>query len=345
MRLARLSIVALVSCLAAAACGVAEETSETSASELRALTADEILGEIIYGETLDVDVTQAPKYRAFWFRGERGDQIQAQVVAHDMTDPVLWLVDEDFSTISSNNDTRPTDLNALLNGRILPKTGKYYLVFREMNAAPRASFSVTLRNLGRLPLDCDPDGEGVALPECLDPLEYDPFSATSCSGTELSASAARARFGAAASGFRLPEARIFYRSRQCSISGSISGGAPSCSPWVRAFGLDVRFTSLVAAPPPAESTWTFTAADTTRRVKVGFSVEPTTTTELCVDGPFANLRPSGWTAFEDGTPGICGSASAKVTASCARLEPKPILIESGNPSYYTELSAVLYARY
>ncbi len=81
-------------------------------------------------------------------------------------------------------------------------------------------------------------------------------------------------------------------------------------------------------------------------MKVGFSVQPTTTTELCVDGPFANVRDDGgWTAFEDGTPGICGTATAKVTASCARFEPKSILLESGNPDYTTELSAVLYARY
>ena len=67
-------------------------------------------------------------------------QFQAQVVARDTTDPILWLADEQFNTISLSDNARPTDLNPLLNGRILPKTGKYYLIFREMNSAPSAKF-------------------------------------------------------------------------------------------------------------------------------------------------------------------------------------------------------------
>jgi hypothetical protein len=339
------SLFALALVAVACSTGAAEEAASDQAS-LRALTPAEILGEIRYGETKDVDYTPAPKYRAFWFFGERGDQIQAQVVTLDATDPILWLTDEDFDNLSVNNDVRVTDTNSLINGRFLPKTGKYWLVFREMYGAPRAKFAVSLRKLGALPPECDPDGEGIWDSECTDPLGFDPFDPASCTGEPLTRAQATTLFGDNG-GLRLTNARVYYRTRQCMIDQQ---GGRDCSPWVRAFAMDVRLGTIAPTPAPsadapAPPTWTITA-EGTRKAKIELYVEPAATKQICLDGPFAGAAGGPWTAFADGTPGLCTtSAPVTLTRSCARFEPPSIELPSGNPTYFTELGLVVLAKF
>jgi hypothetical protein len=331
----------LASAAACSASPVPDDDVLAGQSALRPMTESELLGELIYGETKDIDYTPAPKYRAFAFEGKENDQIQAQVVSRDATDPVLWVTDDAWNVIAMNNDVKVTDANAQVM-RFLPRTGKYYLVFREMNAAPRAKFSVSVRKLGALPFDCDPDGEGIFNPDCTDPLDVDPFDPSSCEGPTLSATGAASAFGVEG-GLRLSSSKIYYRTRQCKATN----GAPDCSPWVRAWGMDVKLTTIGSSGPELPDRWAITA-DTTRKVKVDFSLFDDTRT-YCVDGPFTSLHGEGWTPFADGTPGICAATSAsvaaKVSASCARFEPPPVRLRSGNPGYFTEFSAVLLARY
>jgi len=320
-----------------------DEVTESSDAELRAMEPGEILGEIQYADTKDIEVTSSPKYRAFWFNAERGDQVQAQVISRDATDPVLWLTDDNFNVLSVNNDTRPTDTNSNINGRFLPKTGKYWLVFREMNFAPRAKFSVSLRKLGNLPETCDPDGEGLWSPECTDPPEFDVFDPSSCGGTQVDNAAAAQRFGGA--GISLSTGKIFYRTRQCSVANDPA--TPECSPWVRAFAMDVA-TAKIAATQGAANTWSITSTSTRAKVKIDFTADPAPTLKtFCIDGPYANLRGTDWAMFADGTPGVCGTAavSTTVTNNCTRIEAKPIQLNSGDPNYYTEFSAVLWTMY
>jgi hypothetical protein len=335
-----LMIVIVAGCSAAR---VEDDDSAATSSQLRAIAANELLGEIGYGETKEVDYSPTPKYRAYWFRASEGDQVQVQVVTRDATDPVLWLTDESFNVVAMNDNVRATDANAQV-VRFLPKTGKYFLVFREMNSSPRAKFSVSVRKLGALPLDCDPDGEGIFSPDCTDPPEIDVFDPTSCAGPQLSVAEATNKF-AAPDGLRLGGSRIYYRTRQCKVTN----GAPDCSPWVRAYGMDVKLASIAPSAPDARNAWTITASatpDTTRKVKIDFSIGGAENNQFCVDGPFTNVRGTQWSALEGSTPGICMSrVPAKVTAGCVRLEPGPIQLSSGNPSYYTEFGAVLLARY
>lgn len=337
----------LVSGVSVAACSSStadEEVVESSEAALRAMNPNEILGQIEYADTKEVDLTTSPKYRAFWFNAERGDQIQAQVIARDATDTVLWLTDENFNVLSMSQDTRPTDTNSNINGRFLPKTGKYWLVFREMNFAPRAKFSVSLRKLGNLPLDCDPDGEGIWSPDCTDPPEFDPFDPAVCSGAGVTAQDAAAKFGA---GINLSVGKIFYRTRQCSVANDPQ--QPECSDWVRAFSMDIPLAKI-APTQGAPNTWTITGSSTSRpKVKIDFTADATgpALKNFCVDGPFANLRGQDWSMFTDGTPGVCGSqtASTVITGNCARIDTKSIQLNSGNPDYYTEFSALLWTRY
>jgi hypothetical protein len=337
---------------ASAACSMppAEEAS-TAEAQLRELTADEIVGEIAYGDTKEVELTNSPTYRALSFQAARGDIIEARISSLDATDPVAWLTDDKFNTISVVNDTTVTDLAATIR-RTLPKDGKYFLVFREMNRAPRAKFAVALKQTGSLPAECDPNGEGIVDPECTDPSGFDPFSAESCTGPELSAADAATKFGP---GIALQpptapnsDSKIYYRVRQC---GPNADGVLECSPWVRNFLMDI-LVGRVAAPPATPGVFLFTANTASRtKVKAEFAAGPASLQKFCVDGPFAPTLRNGdaWTKLDDNT-GVCGFAVASppvVTATCARFEPVTIQLNASatDDTQYTEYQAVLFARY
>lgn len=337
-----LFVLGVVVLCAGVGCATAPDDAavEGSASELRELGADEILGQIEYGQTKVVEYTSSPKFRAFWFEAGKGDVVDIEVVSRDATDPIVWLTDDDFTNIASATDASPTDTRARLR-RLLPDAGKYYVVFRETNMAPRAQFSVSVAKASTWPANCDPDGEGIARPECQGrPDGIDPFDPASCQGAEISADDARAKF-------RSTEVKptIYYQTRQCTVINE--GGDTDCSPWVRAPAMDTDLARVGNVSSTIPNLWT-AAAPSGRRATASFRVGPTAVERFCVDGPFRDLRGSGWELLDDGStspPACTTSANALVTGSCLRFEGAPLLLNSGTPSYYTEFGTVLFAKY
>lgn len=360
MKLSLGPILFLVIAAAACATAPADDVAASSDSALRELAENEILGEIAYGDTKEVDLTTTPKFRAFWFKGERGDQIQLTATALDATDPYLWFTDDQFNTIAQNNDARVTDTSALINGRYLPKTGKYFMVFRDIYNSPKAKFVVTVRKLGVLPPECDPDGEGTWDSNCTDPIGYDPFDPASCTGDALPPTAAKELFSVT-DGFKPALARVYYRTRQCIDTAA----GKDCSPWVYAFAMDVKLATVMPKEN-APGVYTF-ATDSTRKTKIDFEFERPGAedegkkpdpflTSACVDGPFAAGPLSAtlgtdWSQFSDGSAGVCAaevsirSRSSKMTRTCARFELPTIILGSGEASHYTELNPVLHAKF
>lgn len=344
--------------LAACTTAPADETSSSSDNELRALQPDEVLGEINYGETREVDLTLSPTYRAFYFYGDRGDQVQLTATALDATDPIMWFLDADYNTIARNADARPTDNSSLISGQYLPKTGKYYVVVRETNKAPSAKFAVSVRKLGTLPDNCDPNGEGTFDSTCTDPLGYNPFDPASCQGDDLTAEAAKKLFGGT-NGFRPARAAVYYNTRQCVAK---PGAEPDCSPWVYAFIMDVKLTQIKAKAKAdgtvIENAYVFsdaTVGSAQRKAVIDFNATPAALTNACLDGPFASgplqaEMSSEWTPTADGSPIVCAQAAlankaAKLTSTCARFELPSITLGSGESTHYTELSPVLHAKF
>jgi hypothetical protein len=343
MKLALLA--ALTLGIAACAASAPDATSSTN-DELRALMPEEILGEISYGETRTVDLTTTPKFRAFYFYGDKNDQIQITATALDATDPAVWFLDDQFNTIASNNDARPTDTSSLISGRYLPKTGKYFIAFRDIYNAPQAKFAVAVRKLGTLPAECDPDGEGIFDAACTQPLDYDPFDKASCGGSDLGADDAKRLFGGT-SGLKPNNASVYYNTRQCVVK---PGADPDCSPYVYAFAMDVKLATIKAG---ADGTNGFVmASDSTRQSFVNFNVTPAALTQVCLDGPFfvgplSMPTSAKWTASGAGI--LCTNAfdglAAHLSITCGRFELPSITIGSGDPSHYTELQPVIYARF
>lgn len=327
----KIAFAALLAGFVAACSSTSAPSAADSTNALVALDDNEILGEIQYGATQTIDVTPAPKYRAFWFNGTRGDEIQITVTSLDATDPIVWLTDDQFNNIAENNDAKPTDTSALISGRFLSKTGKYFVVFREVYGAPAAKFAVSVRKLGVLPPECDPDDEGTWDAACTAPLDYDPFDPNSCPGADLTADQAKTMLGKPA-GLKPTNAAVYFQTRQCSAPDD-------CSPWVYAYAMDDAIATVSLA---TDGSYVFAAA-APRKSNI-------TAAKACVDGPFVSnalqaLQTAAWSAQPDTS--ICTGtvAAPKVTSTCARLELPNIQLGAGDAAHYTEFHPVLYAQF
>ena len=110
--------------LGASACtATAADDSASASSDLRALLPEEILGEIHYGDHVEVAYTSTPRYRAYSFHGTKGDWLDVGVTAETgVVD--AFVVDDAYNTV--RRGTRAS----------LPKTGKYYIAVREDQLQP-----------------------------------------------------------------------------------------------------------------------------------------------------------------------------------------------------------------
>lgn len=118
-RIARLSLTAFA--LAFAGCAAPIESDEavaTDSSELRQLQADEILGEIRYGQTVEVPYSGTPRYRAYWFTGVKNEWLKVDVKS-STGDVWAFVVDEQYRTVRRGT------------AGVLPRTGKYFIAVRE----------------------------------------------------------------------------------------------------------------------------------------------------------------------------------------------------------------------
>jgi hypothetical protein len=108
-----------------------------------------IVGSLDYNTTSStVKYTSSPKYRAFKFAGNKGDQVDVWVRSPDFTgDAVAWVLDNNFKTLSSNDDADDTTLDAhislTLPGNKNASIVTYYVVFRDYWMS-RSNFQVSL---------------------------------------------------------------------------------------------------------------------------------------------------------------------------------------------------------
>ncbi len=150
MRLSALSIlsVLVVTITACSGADAVDEDDTSTESELRALDATEVVGDITYG-TSAMDVQHPGEtngrrvYRAVRFQGTAGDEIDADAIGANAADPVLYLLGQQFQTLKSNDDRAPGDKQPALKVK-LSRTGTYYLAFRTKEGW-RTKFYVSLR--------------------------------------------------------------------------------------------------------------------------------------------------------------------------------------------------------
>ena len=136
---ATLSIFASVTTLGACASAPAEEVDAESA--LRALGANEKVGDIAFGESETVAYSETPLYRALRVSATKGDSIDAWVRGIGL-DAKAWIVNAASRTLASNDDADGSTRDAHV--RVTASaTADYYIVFRDKNGED-GTFSVSL---------------------------------------------------------------------------------------------------------------------------------------------------------------------------------------------------------
>jgi hypothetical protein len=131
-----------------------------------------IVGSLDYGQTSSsTKYTHTPRYRAFKFGGNAGDQVDVWVRSTDGGDAVTWVLDNGFHVLASNDDADDTTLDSHISVT-LPANASitHYVVFRDYYT-DTAHFTVDLANTAppacHADSDCAATGDDPTLvPEC-----------------------------------------------------------------------------------------------------------------------------------------------------------------------------------
>jgi len=134
--------IALALLVLAPACtveGAADGDLETSSaeSELRALAPAEILGSLSYGQTsAPVAYTKTPRYRAFLFHANAGDEAEVNVKALTGAGAQVWVTDGAFKNLAAS-------VSGALPHLTFATAGSHYVVFRSSDFKV-ATYAVSL---------------------------------------------------------------------------------------------------------------------------------------------------------------------------------------------------------
>jgi len=125
----------------------AEEKAETTDETSQDLsTADtKIVGSLAYGQTsVSTSYTRTPRYRAYKFSGQAGDDVDVWVRSTN-GDPVTWILDNDWKTIAKNDDAAPGNTNSHVKVKLPANaSATHYIVVRDYWQSPM-SFKVELK--------------------------------------------------------------------------------------------------------------------------------------------------------------------------------------------------------
>ncbi len=129
-----------------AACGVAEGVAVEGddsvgqvEGELRALTAAEVVGDLVAGVPQTTTHSGTPRYRAYRLTVTAGQRVDLWVRSAN-GDAQAWLLGSNFQTLVSDTAAAVTDAHLT---RTLGTAGMYYVAFREAHGHA-ATFTVTL---------------------------------------------------------------------------------------------------------------------------------------------------------------------------------------------------------
>jgi hypothetical protein len=131
-----------------------------------------IVGSLDYGQTSSsTRYTRTPRYRAFKFAGNEGDQVDVWVRSQDGGDAVAWVLDNGFHVLASNDDADDTTLDAHVSVTLPANaSATHYIVFRDYWTST-ADFSVELASSApacQIDADCATfsNGDASMVPQC-----------------------------------------------------------------------------------------------------------------------------------------------------------------------------------
>ena len=137
-----------------------------------------IVGSLDYGQTSSTTkYTKTPRYRAFKFAGNEGDQVDVWVRSGDGGDAVTWVLDNGFHVLASNDDADDTTFDSHVSVALPANaSATHYIVFRDYYT-DTAHFTVDLANTAapscHADADCAATGNDPTLvPECDFPTHH-----------------------------------------------------------------------------------------------------------------------------------------------------------------------------
>ncbi len=139
--------------LAAAACSSADDPTLASdkaevTDEARSafgLRDTKIVGSLTFGETsAPTRYTRVPRYRAFKFAANAGDNVDVWVRSAN-GDPVTWILDNDWRVVARNDDASQADTDSHIQARMPANaSATHYIVVRDYDLRPM-KFTVSLK--------------------------------------------------------------------------------------------------------------------------------------------------------------------------------------------------------
>ncbi|MBX3081040.1 MAG: PPC domain-containing protein [Anaerolineae bacterium] len=116
---------------------------------------------LVYGQTVNGQITKDEFRRIYTFQGRQGDIVEASLKSTDgKLDPVLILTDEQNNVIAMDDDDAG-DYNAILPSIRLTKDGLYFLIatrFGQDRGLTTGAFTLTLTRVGIVSNDAQPEG-------------------------------------------------------------------------------------------------------------------------------------------------------------------------------------------
>jgi hypothetical protein len=109
-------------------------------------TKMKIVGTLSYGDTSDsIEYSSTPRYRAFKFDGNAGDQVDVWVRSTDGGDALAWVLDATYHVVAKNDDANDTTSDSHITVTLPDATSEtHYVVFRDYNLN-KAHFTVALK--------------------------------------------------------------------------------------------------------------------------------------------------------------------------------------------------------
>ncbi len=156
---------AVIGALLLAACSAEKVQPQEDFSDLGDTKADsfsyrwQMVGAVESGQSVNVDYSNPPRFRAFTYQAIDGDTLDVTVASQD-GDPVTWLLDGSKHVVAYNDDADDSTTNSHLKKTNL-SAGTYYLVVRDYNLSA-AHFTVTAQRTNHI-FDCDVDTDCVAV--------------------------------------------------------------------------------------------------------------------------------------------------------------------------------------
>ena len=120
----------------------ADATDETT--QAFGLSDTRIVGSLDYGQTsASTSYTRAPRYRAYKFAGNAGDDVEVWVRSSN-GDPVTWILDNDWKIVGKSDDASPSDTSSHIKVKLPANaSATHYVVVRDYWLDPM-SFRVQL---------------------------------------------------------------------------------------------------------------------------------------------------------------------------------------------------------